>query len=143
MRTQDAEKVSSMNELMTHLLPPDECAFTLSLSNHRGRIFTKEFFVAGDDRVGGLFVWGYSASGARQVVSRPKKGPKRYGKRDGWTFEKARAVAVLLNAALVAVLHSTSSSTPPSGLMVFEGELLQGLDAHAAPDEKRPRAGAV
>lgn len=76
-------KLVSMDDMMVHLPPRDERSFTLSLSDHRGGIFTKEFFVAGDDCVGGLFVWGYSASGARQVMSRPKKGPKRYGKRGG------------------------------------------------------------
>jgi hypothetical protein len=89
-----------MEAFLSHLPPSGSRDYTLCLSDHRGRVFTKLFYV--DRGVGncwGWFVWGVSASGASQIVAGPRKG-RRNGRKLGWGEKKAEAMAALLNGVV-------------------------------------------
>lgn len=85
-------------ELMANLPPTDSRDYVVKLSDHRGRIFNKSFFVAGDFTAPGWFVWGTSSSGATQIVGRPKRARCRsrtgHRVRPGWRRETAAQAIV-------------------------------------------------
>lgn len=76
----------------------------INLTDHRGRRFLKDFYVDNAPAVGRCGVWGYSASGASQLVAWPcgakGRGPNGNRVRTGWGNPKnAQKVADQLNEA--------------------------------------------
>jgi hypothetical protein len=78
----------------------------INLTDHRGRRFLKNFYVANAPAVGRCGVWGFSASGASQLVAwtRAKgRGPSGNRVRSGWGDPRnAQKIADQLNQAAAA-----------------------------------------
>lgn len=78
----------------------------INLTDHRGRRFLKDFYVDGAPEVRRPGVWGFSASGASQLVAWPPgrgRGPNGNRVRSGWGNPKnAQKLADQLNEAAAA-----------------------------------------
>lgn len=79
---------------------------SINLTDHRGRRFLKDFYVDDAPAVRRYGVWGFSASGASQLVAWPRgkgRGPNGNRVRSGWGNPKnAQAVADQLSEAATA-----------------------------------------
>ena len=80
----------------------------INLTDHRGRRFLKNFYVANTPAIGRCGVWGFSTSGASQLVAWPRgrcRGPSGNRVGSGWGNPKsAQKMADQLNQAAAAWL---------------------------------------
>jgi hypothetical protein len=82
----------------------DITGYRINLTDHQGRRFLQDFYVDNAPAVGRFGVWGFSASGAPQLVAWPRgRGPNGNRVRTGWGNQKnAQKVADQLNEAAAA-----------------------------------------
>jgi hypothetical protein len=119
MHTQSCSSndVGNVEELLSQTIAPPSILDALhslahalgcriSLTDHHGRRFLKDFFVDDAPAVRRYAVWGFSASGASKLVVWPRakgRGPKGNRVRSGWGNPKnAQAVADQFNEAAAA-----------------------------------------
>lgn len=106
----DARIAAGIFELPAH---PD---FKVCLTDHRGRVFDRDFFIACDSCRPGVYVWGISRSGKTKIVAWPartKQGHRCYSptRRFGWVKDSdARLVAAAL-ADGIGHINSRKRST--------------------------------